>query len=510
MAARALLIVPPFIKYDAGPLLGPALLQAAAKSSGQICSVLDLNALWIQDHRRHLLGGQHERKFDKPFFQGDHNKPLDNSLTFLEQLWAKKLLNGSNLEDPKAQNLWRSSQFGFFNHDEIQSRASQLASSSFGSWVCEYLIRAQLDETFLIQKSSAGPPQVVGLSLLHAGQVIPAAAITALARKVWPGCFILWGGPHVTGLGKAISQDLGRRQALAADLFIQGHAEETFVEVLNHIGSQSRQLPPVLQARRGKINSQPIVPLFENLDWYRHPLTLPVQASLGCAYGKCAFCTYPKMEGKPVLLSIEETVGNIVRQAIKLGAQKCSGISLKDSLVTTNRLRDIAQCVRGQVHWSACTKLSPRLADGRILKYLSDNGLMTLEVGLESLLPDTQRRIGKVQAQSLFQDFVAQVCGVPDLSLVVNYMTGFPFEDPGHALEKLVEVQELVDGHLNSGIGFTGRSAHQSVALRGKVEHNIFELERLSPMAQNPSRYGIDTKKLRLWPWASVIEKVSN
>ena len=47
--ARALLITPPFIKYAAGPALGPALLRSAGEAAGHEVTLLDLNALFIQE-----------------------------------------------------------------------------------------------------------------------------------------------------------------------------------------------------------------------------------------------------------------------------------------------------------------------------------------------------------------------------------------------------------------------------------------------------------------------------
>jgi radical SAM superfamily enzyme YgiQ (UPF0313 family) len=91
-----------------------------------------------------------------------------------------------------------------------------------------------------------------------------------------------------------------------------------------------------------------------------------------------------------------------------------------------------------------------------------------LEVGLESLLPETQRRVGKMQPQALFDTFVSEVSQTSGLSLVVNYMTGFPWEDQEEAHAKLQETKETVEHQL---------------AGRGKIEHNTFELERLSPSA---------------------------
>ena len=211
------------MKYNAGPLLGPSLLQAAATASGHVCSVLDLNALWIQKQQREQ--GKLSKKAsalvtNKPVFQGDHNKPVDNSLTRAERLWTETIL-GESLQEKN--DLFRRVQYGFLGHEEIQSHAARLAASSFGTWAQDYLIQTQHDDF----------TQVVGVSLLHAGQVISAVVISELARELWADALVVWGGPHITGLGPAINDDLDVRRALAADLFVQGHAEETFVNLLN-------------------------------------------------------------------------------------------------------------------------------------------------------------------------------------------------------------------------------------------------------------------------------------
>jgi hypothetical protein len=135
--------------------------------------------------------------------------------------------------------------------------------------------------------------------------------------------------------------------------------------------------------------------------------------------------------------------------------------------------------------------LSSRL-DLDTLSGLRLSGLATLEVGLESLLPETQKRIGKVQPQSLYEELVSNVAKVPGLTLVINYMTGFPWEESPAALAKREEARSILTMHLG--------------AERARIEPNEFELERLAPMARYPERYGIDMRTIKSWPWASVLE----
>jgi len=164
-------------------------------------------------------------------------------------------------------------------------------------------------------------------------------------------------------------------------------------------------------------------------------------------------------------------------------------IAIKDSLATPLRLNEISECINGRVRWSACTKLSSKL-DKVTLKALQANGLGTLEVGIETLLRSSQNQIKKVQSQEVFQKFLFDVASVSgDFSLVVNYMTDFPWENSVESLAKLDEVKSLVSKVLGE---------------RGCVEHNSFELERLAPIARTPALFGI--RSVTAWPWASVLE----
>lgn len=470
--ARALLIVPPFLKYSAGPLLGPALLKARAIQRGHSCSVVDMNAYYIRKYAPN-------RSLDRGVFVGDHDKPRGPSIdtlsgietTFLEELCCA-LQPANEMGNLSKDETLRRLRFGFLRHDEVNGAGSVLARSSFGSWT-----------RTLLESQHSSDPHVVGLSLLHAGQVIPAVSISMVVRELWPDAMVVWGGPHVSGLGKSILDDIDRRN-FAADLFVTGHAEETFSSLLDQV-SLSKSSFGSTRLEDG-VRGGSMIPSFENLNPYDNPPVLPAQSTLGCAYGRCAFCTYPAMEPTPSKLDLCATIDSVVDKALQLGAT----VSIKDSLVTAGRLHEIGATIGGRVKWSACTKISRKLTLP-LLERLSADGLSTLEVGLESLLVDTQRRVAKVHPPHLFEDFLRHVAQVPDLSLVVNYMTGFPWEDSVISLQQRDEAVNMVSQYLGH---------------RGKLEHNSFELERLSPMAKYPERFHIDKQSLKFWPWASIVE----
>jgi len=467
MGSRALILVPPFLKYTAGPLLGPALLKSAASKSGHLCSVLDLNAKYLSPRT--------EKRISHGRFIGDHDKPSP-SLSQIEDEFYQKTIQ--NLE----HSTVKEAKMGFLTHLQVQTAASQMIQSSFGSWV-----KRELHEWVMKEKHI---PQLVGISLLHSGQVIPSTAISMIARQHWPESIIVWGGSHMSGLGKrTITADLSERK-YAADIFVTGHAERTFIHILDDIAKSKydcnflghTRFPIVLDGNRG---GMVLSPFFDDLHIYDQPLTLPVQSALGCSYGKCAYCTYPAIENTPVKLGLDKTIIRTLEVAKKWGAS----ISVKDSLATPLRMKEIGECIKNEVKWSATTKLSKNLNE-KSLALLQNNGLRTLEVGLESLLKETQIKIKKKQSQALFETFLRNTSQVPNLTLVINYMIGFPWEDESLALEKLEEVRVLLKDTIGTN--------------RSMIELNTFELERLAPMAKYPELYGISN--IRSWPWASVLE----
>lgn len=210
-------------------------------------------------------------------------------------------------------------------------------------------------------------------------------------------------------------------RSYAADFFFTGHAEESFTNNLDAVDSSPTNNIHIVRGSRG---IDPVAPVFHNLDVYGVPLTLPAQSALGCAYAKCSFCTYPSIEPIPSKLSLTKVVIPVVQEAGKLNAN----VAIKDSLATPLRLHEIAECVQGRVSWSAYTKLISKL-DAQAFENLQMGGLATLKVGLESLLVSTQRRISKIQSQSISGTFRQDTATTTGLSLIANYMTGFPWED---------------------------------------------------------------------------------
>ena len=457
------IVIPPFLKYAAGPLLGPATLVGAAQSAGMNVISLDLNIDFIQSAVATPAEG-----IKQPIFYGDHSKQ-----GFLERaerkFWNEILLAFGYDSRASLSDIKR----GWYTHSELAEAAERMLGQNLG-------------EFLRVEFRREAPCRLFGVSVMWAGQVPPALVLSKIAKSEWPGVKVVWGGAHVTALAAEIAKDA--EFGSWVDGFLPFHCEGSFVELLTSVSRGEFACTGLIIPGSGIVRERPISiipppsPIFTNVKGYGYPkLMLPIELSVGCPYAKCTFCTYPAVEGSYVKFPLEG-----LHRTVELAMKGGAAISFKDSLLPTPMLRAIALVVGGRVEWSACTKLSPGL-DADTLSLLARNGCRTLEVGLESLNLEAQRRIDKIQPIELLDEFLTSASSA-GISVVVNYITGFPWESP-------VEAERLLQWLKEHMKGFEG--------LVARVEHNHFNLERLSPMAVQPERYGL--KITQGWPWSSIL-----
>jgi hypothetical protein len=458
--SNALLLVPPFLKHATGPLLGPAMLAGAAAQAGHHVEVVDLNARWLAESLRPL------RPWRPSPFVGDHDR--DDELIRLSHRRFEETTAGHGAPVVSVHSDLLALRIG---HRDVLAVGERIAAAERG-W-----LSAQL--------RAARSPDLVGVSVLYAGQVLWAIAVTRVAKSLWPGVPVVWGGAHVTALAEEIARD--PRYGAVADAFVAGYAESTFVALLDAVQAGAAWPNECFRAgdgawTRARGDDGHVTPRFHDVHVPKGaPLTLPTQLSRGCSYGKCRYCTYPTIEGSYTRLATTSAQA-VIEEAVRHGAR----VSFKDSLLTAPLLRKAAEMVRGRVLWSACTKLAPGL-NPEMLRSLAAGGCHTLEIGLETLVEGAQELVDKRQSRPLFVSTL-DAAAEAGIALVVNYMTGFPGVDETDEALGLADVASLL--------------AARGGRLVACVEHNRFELERLAPLASDPPR-GLSV--VDEWPWSTVL-----
>ncbi len=463
MSTEALLVVAPFLKHVGGPLLGPAMLAGAARRAGHSVQVLDLAADWLRQVSPDLAYSPHSA------FVGDHDRPAQRLRELEDRFLQETTPRAPSTRARVLRDIAVAARASF---EDILNMSQALSRGPWGQWIEEGL-------------AAAGRPKLLGISVMYSGQVLWSLAIVNVARRIWGDLPTVWGGAHITALQEQIAFE--PRYRVAGHGFVFGYAEQTWVDLLDAIAQDAPWPVEVVPAGRGRTpaaraddHGPPHFGFLERTEGTM--LTLPAQASRGCAYARCAFCTYPAVEGRYRQVS-GGSWRPVVEQAVALAAR----VSFKDSLLVPTLLVDIAHAIAGRTSWSACTKLHPGL-DRTMLASLAASGLGTLEVGLETIHPLAQALVDKQQAPKLLASLLdaATATGV---SIVVNAMTGFPHIDPREEEEALATVEQAI--RCRPG-------------LAARLEHHRFELERRSPMGLNPDRYGIEV--VGAWPWSSVLD----
>ena len=466
----AYIIVPPFIKYISGPLLGPSLLKAECGKRGENVKVIDLNIEYL-----HHIGVCTDGNIHKHRFLGDHagQEHLLNAAAnhFLSDAYG--VIQAHKFQSEGVVRLLKM----HLSFEEIEDILDMMDVSYLGRYFREALVR--------LPRPSQN---IFGMSILWSGQVLPALLLSKLIWKVLPSCSIVWGGPYVTALSGELQHD--KRYGSHVDAFLPGHCELSLIELLDnmkygHMAAKGLIVPGRAASHSPAVTSWPdtVLPDFsDELIHWPGCCILPVQISRGCPYGRCVYCTYPNIEGDYRCTSLE-----MVDSIVELALESNSAISFKDSLIPSSLLRDIGRRIGGRVRWSACTKPNGSLNE-EVLGELAENGLHTLEVGLETTDMGILRLIDRDQsAETLFD--LLKGAAKRGIHLVVNLITGFPGQDEAAAVNQLEEVQNIIESVPR---------------LNARLEHNTLDVHRLSRMGKNPSGYGI--RITMRWPWASTME----
>jgi hypothetical protein len=462
--ADAAIIVPPPSPSETNPPLGPAILARTAAEHGIYLDVIDLNIAYISNFEQ-TSPARH------PHALGDHGKDRGLLAEAAERFFSDTGLRAeAPFHLPDTGDAAAGMHFGF----DALSRAGRLATmdeSPWHEWLEAHLFRRWVE-----------PPSVLGISLMGPSQVFLTLVILAIAKRRWPQTLTVLGGSHVTLLAREIAAD--RRYRDNVDVVLPGHSENEFVRLLldqrihsDDQGSQSLSVPH-------DNGSFSYFPLFEphHLRMYdQENLTLPLQFTRGCAYGRCTFCTYPVVE--PQLTTFEaDRAQDAIRNLLNIHG--VSRFSIKDSLFTIPMMLGLAEALIDSgppIRWSATTKASRSLVHHA--PKLAESGLTTLEIGVETIHRAGQTLFDKPADPGMIEDVLLS-CAESGITMVVNLIFGLPGETIEDAEKQLRWFLEL-----------------RSKARPGRIEGslNTLEIVRGSPLERHPPA---DVELYGVAPWA--------
>ena len=479
-------VVPPLSPSDTNPPLGPYLLKTCAEMARLQLEVVDLGV-------QHLHRFKCDNSDSGSCVLGDQDKDRVATHAARDHFRAiSPLAIEPTLHLPDCADPILGMHYSFESIARAVERACQPDSEH------RRLVEKDLFAHYPL------PPPVLGLSIMGPPQVFMALVIARLAKLRWPITRIIAGGSHITLLADEIAAD--SRYGGDIDLFMPGHCEKPFIELVQYL-LRTDSLPSSIGIRAGAGRSPsgigPITPSvrgrarvktseFEytpGLDrqalllYDPHRVTIPMQLTRGCAFGKCTYCTYPAVE-PPVDIKPDwpRAVSAIDRLIHTTGVRR---FSFKDSLFTAKNLRAFTRELSEaglDIEWSATTLLNATLTSS-FLEDLYRYGCRTLEFGLETIDPDGQLLFEK-KLDVAMCDRVISAASNAGIAVVINQILGWPGQTFASAERQLK--------------WYEAKRAGQPDLIHASF--NMLEINRASPMATEPAKYGIVLAGIA--PWA--------
>ena len=333
---------------------------------------------------------------------------------------------------------------------------------------------------------------LLGLSIIHVGQVIPGLTLARELRRRHPHLHIVIGGSvfarHV--------DILNDKQALFEEIFhsiILFEGEHPMDQLVRHLEEKKslHTVPNLMHLDNGKVvrnesakslpYDQLVRPDFDHLPLEKYLMpypVLPYMASRGCYWGKCTFCTHSFIYDSYYR---KENETRVAEEIDYLGKRhKTKYFTFSDEAISPNAFdrmarsilsKDVDMRALGMLKFESGSVETPELFEN-----IYKAGFIMLFFGLES----ANDRILSIIDKGCDQATEKQVLGNSSRAGIWNHLYlffGFPTEERSEAEETI----RFTMDHSETGKG-TIHSIGQS----------IFSLEKDSAIYHNPAKFKID------------------
>ncbi|MEU8610974.1 radical SAM protein [Actinoplanes sp. NPDC048791] len=325
---------------------------------------------------------------------------------------------------------------------------------------------------------------VVGISLVYRGQVLPALTLAAWLRRARPDARILVGGPLLTALRAQLRQEAWLFDFVDTVVLYEGEA--TLLEYLEQLG-RGVAVPVVpntvyrdedgevrTTARAAPVAAAELpTPDFDGLplaEYLAPAVTLPVLASRGC-YWRCAFCTHHHIYGDTYRPRPRSA---IVDDLAKLTERyDCRNFYFVDESISPKLLRHLSSSVLESglgIRWGCELRMERSLTRSDFDAAFAA-GCRVFSFGMESasqrVLDLMNKGIKRVEI-----DRIVAECHRSGIRIHVMCIIGFPGETEAEALET---------------IGFVEQHSRE-LDIAG---FSYFCLNRSAPVQLQPDKFGV-------------------
>jgi len=325
-------------------------------------------------------------------------------------------------------------------------------------------------------------PGLVGISVSHMSEFIPAFTLANLIKKESPSTHVCLGGATLTEVSHRVIQNRPLWEYF--DSLVIGPGELPFSHLIEALESQNNlaSVPNLVYLENSDIKHSEKHREFDLNEAYtpeyvsvRPKSVLPLEASSGCYWGKCVFCYYPK-EGtadhnseykKGRVRDIDLVIKDMETLKEKYDPQY---IGFSDSSFHPQRLEQLAEHNlkrKSPIHFSAFVRFEKAFTSAKFCTKLARGGFLGGQVGLESGSQKTNDFINKgvllTDVETIIKNF--HTAGVLIHIYAIVGLPGETFEDSRLTHDFMKRWRKKVS--LGWQIYPLGIHEHGPLALRG-------------------------------------------
>jgi len=355
-------------------------------------------------------------------------------------------------------------------------------------------VEERIRETLLSMSCSR---LIVGITTTTASYQ-SALTVARAVKKLQPDAKVVLGGSHAG----ADAETVLRNHPEIVDYIVAGEGEKPLVDLLAH--PEAVDIPGLAYLVGGHFVQQPPAPFLEQEELNRLPLTFRQSGVVGTP-GKFGHVTYVSARGCPWRCAFcavgcqrirAKSVERVVKDVRELVGMGFSSIAIEDNLFAHSSAKTHVLCLalaalrEGGLHFSwDCQTRVESLARPGMVSRMAKAGCEAVYIGVESLIPDHLRYLGKTTNPLKYLEQLEEVV-VPNLlassvDCYLNIQLGLPGETTDHhdltlnMLEKLgtraVQYGKVITIFPQLHVVYPGTVLFWEGLRKGRFSSNMFE-----------------------------------
>lgn len=307
---------------------------------------------------------------------------------------------------------------------------------------------------------------------------------------------VVVGGPAFSIMPEEIME------LIQADYGVVGEGESALVRLADSIERGAAIEKGIIHPRPRQYPWRQTAYQKENMAYYlRNGGMLNIQTKRGCPY-RCAYCSYPNLEGRHYRFRDPEEVADEVRRLnLELGADY---IFFSDSTFNDNQdhYLEVAEALirkNNQVPW--CAFFRPRNLSAEGLALMKKAGLVAMEMGTDAACDRTLEGLGKgfTFGEVIDNHELTVAQNIPCAHFVIF---GGPGEDQATIKEGLANLERLRNTVVFAGAGvriLPDTEIYKKALAEGIVDQNQSLLDPLFYFSPGVSREEVDQELKNAW-----------